>query len=140
MEKDLIKFIENIKDLGSKEIVQYEDEKGNLVLLPISQLFLSCEYVELEEAQLKIAVFNKQLDENLELEKATVTKKKDKYEITKREKDKGTIIDTEVEVSKVWFVKNGIQMSKAYNNKEEALKYVKEYNNKLMKIAKLIEE
>ena len=140
MEKDLIKFIENIKDLGSKEIVQYEDEKGNLVLLPISQLFLSCEYVELEEAQLKIAVFNKQLDENLELEKATVTKKKDKYEITKREKDKGTIIDTKVEVSKVWFVKNGIQMSKAYNNKEEALKYVKEYNNKLMKIAKLIEE
>lgn len=140
MEKDLIKFIENIKDLGSKEIVQYEDEKGNLVLLPISQLFLSCEYVELEEAQLKIAVFNKQLDENLELKKATVTKKKDKYEITKREKDKGTIIDTEVEVSKVWFVKNGIQMSKAYNNKEKALKYVKEYNNKLMKIAKLIEE
>ena len=80
------------------------------------------------------------MNENLELKKATVTKKKDKYEITKREKDKGTIIDTEVEVSKVWFVKNGIQMSKAYNNKEEALKYVKEYNNKLMKIAKLIEE
>ena len=57
MEKDLVKFNEKIEFLNSKDICRYIDEKGNLIMLPLSQLFLSCEFLELEEPQLKIAIF-----------------------------------------------------------------------------------
>lgn len=138
MEKELLKFYENIEFLGSKDVCKYEDKKGNLVILPISNLILNCEYVEIDEAQKKIAIYNGELDKDLELEKIKVTRKKDKFEKTKNEKDKGTIIDMEVEVSKVWFVRNGLRLSKAYNDKDKALAFVKETNEKIMVEAKLI--
>ena len=61
----------------------------------------------------------------------------DKCTKTKNEKDKGTIIDAEVEVSQVWVVKNGIGLTKAFANKEEALSYVEEINNKCLEMAEL---
>ena len=36
-ENDPIKFNEKIEFIGSKDICQYKDEKGNIILLPISQ-------------------------------------------------------------------------------------------------------
>mgnify|MGYP007020100659 CR=1 FL=1 len=140
MEKDLVKFNEKIEFLNSKDICRYIDEKGNLIMLPLSQLFLSCEFLELEEPQLKIAIFQGEVDKSLEYEKATILRKKDKFEVTKNEKDKGTIIETEVEVSKIWVVRNGLKLAKSYNKMDEAISYVKDYNDNLMKIAKLIEE
>lgn len=139
MEKKLVKFNENIEFLESKEICKYIDEKGNIIMLPISQLFLSCEYLELEEPQFKIATFQEEVDKDLEYEKTTITRKKDKFEITKNEKDKGTIIDTEVEVSKIWIVRNGLKLAKSYNNMKEALEYVENWNRNIMKIAKLVD-
>ena len=41
MERDLIKFNENIEKV-TKEIVKYEDEKGNLALFNIGQLMCGC--------------------------------------------------------------------------------------------------
>ena len=139
MEKDLLKFNEKIEFLGSKEIFKYIDERGNLILLPLSQLFLSCEYLELEEPQFKMAIFQGEIDKNLEYEKATVNRKKDKFEVTNNEKDKGIIIDADVEVSKVWIIRNGLKLAKSYNNMEEATNYTNEWNSRVMKIAKLID-
>ncbi len=132
MEKDLIKFNNNV-EFGTKEDVsKYIDKKGNVLYIPTVQLICNCEYVELDEEQMKIAIFNGQIKKGQEYEKEKVTRKVDKYIKTKKEKDKGTIIDKEIEVSKVWFVRNGLNLSSAFSNKDEAINYLNEINNKIL--------
>ena len=136
MERDLIKFNERVSKL-TKEIAKYEDEKGNYMLIPTGQLLCNVEYMELDEISYKKALFEKIIDKDVEYNKITVTKPVDKYTKTKNEKDKGTIIDAEVEVSQVWVVKNGIGLTKAFNVKKDALKLVEELNNKYLEMAEL---
>ena len=136
MERDLIKFNERVSKL-TKEIAKYEDEKGNYMLIPTGQLLCNVEYMELDEISYKKALFEMIIDKDVEYNKITVTKPIDKYTKTKNEKDKGTIIDAEVEVSQVWVVKNGIGITKAFANKEEDLSYVEEINNKCLEMAEL---
>lgn len=136
MERDLIKFNKNITKV-TKEIAKYEDEKGNYMLIPTGQLLCNVEYMELDEISYKKALFEMIIAKDVEYNKITITKPVDKYTKTKNEKDKGTIIDAEVEVSQVWIVKNGLGLTKAYNRKEKALSYVEEINNKYLEMAEL---
>ena len=136
MEKDLIKFNKNITKV-TKEIAKYEDEKGNYMLIPTGQLLCNVEYMELDEISYKKALFEMIIDKDVEYNKITITKPVDKYTKTKNEKDKGTIIDAEVEVSQVWVVKNGMGLTKAFNVKKDALKLVEELNNKYLEMAEL---
>ena len=136
MERDLIKFNKNITKV-TKEIAKYEDEKGNYMLIPTGQLLCNVEYMELDEISYKKALFEMIIDKDVEYNKITITKPVDKYTKTKNEKDKGTIIDAEVEVSQVWVVKNGIGLTKAFNVKKDALKLVEELNNKYLEMAEL---
>ena len=136
MERDLIKFNKNITKV-TKEITKYEDEKGNYMLIPTGQLLCNVEYMELDEISYKKALFEMIIDKDVEYNKITITKPVDKYTKTKNEKDKGTIIDAEVEVSQVWIVKNGLSLTKAFDNKEKALSYVEEINNKYLEMAEL---
>ena len=136
MERDLIKFNERVSKL-TKEIAKYEDEKGNYMLIPTGQLLCNVEYMELDEISYKKALFEMIIDKDVEYNKIRVTKPIDKYTKTKNEKDKGTIIDAEVEVSQVWVVKNGIGLTKAFANKEEALSCVEEINNKYLEMAEV---
>lgn len=136
MERDLIKFNKNITKV-TKEITKYEDEKGNYMLIPTGQLLCNVEYMELDEISYKKALFEMIIDKDGEYNKITITKPVDKYTKTKNEKDKGTIIDAEVEVSQVWVVKNGLGLTKSFNNKEKALSYVEEINNKYLVMAEL---
>ena len=136
MERNLIKFNKNITKV-TKEISKYEDEKGNYMLIPTGQLLCNVEYMELDEISYKKALFEKIIDKDVEYNKITITKPVDKYTKTKNEKDKGTIIDAEVEVSQVWVVKNGLGLTKAFNVKKEALKLVEELNNKYLEMAGL---
>ena len=136
MERDLIKFNKNITKV-TKEIAKYEDEKGNYMLIPTGQLLCNVEYMELDEISYKKALFEMIIDKDVEYNKITVTKPIDKYTKTKNEKDKGTIIDAEVEVSQVWVVKNGMGLTKAFNVKKDALKLVEELNNKYLEMAEV---
>lgn len=136
MERDLIKFNENITKV-TKEITKYEDNKGNYMLIPTGQLLCNIEYMELDEISYKKALFEMIIDKDGEYNKITITKPIDKYTKTKNEKDKGTIIDAEVEVSQVWVVKNGIGLAKAYDEKVKALQVVNELNNKYLEMAEL---
>ena len=136
MERDLIKFNERVSKL-TKEIAKYEDEKGNYMLIPTGQLLCNVEYMELDEISYKKALFEMIIDKDVEYNKITITKPVDKYTKTKNEKDKGTIIDAEVEVSQVWVVKNGIGLTKAFNVTKDALKFVEELNNKYLEMAEL---
>lgn len=136
MERDLIKFNENITKV-TKEITKYEDEKGNYMLIPTGQLLCNVEYMELDEISYKKALFEMIIDKDVEYNKITITKPVDKYTKTKNEKDKGTIIDAKVEVSQVWVVKNGLGLTKSFNNKEKALSSVEEINNKYLEMAEI---
>ena len=136
MERDLIKFNKRVSKL-TKEIAKYEDEKGNYMLIPTGQLLCNVEYMELDEISYKKALFEKIIDKDVEYNKITITKPVDKYTKTKNEKDKGTIIDAEVEVSQVWVVKNGIGLTKAYDSKEKAIEYVEGLNEETLKMAEL---
>lgn len=136
MEKDLIKFNKNITKV-TKEIAKYEDEKGNYMLIPTGQLLCNVEYMELDEISYKKALFEKIIEKDAKYNKITITKPVDKYTKTKNEKDKGTIIDAEVEVSQVWVVKNGLGLTKAYDEKVRALQVVNELNNKYLEMAEL---
>lgn len=129
MEKDLIKFNDNVT-LGNKEISKYEDEKGNVLIIPTAQLICNCSYMELDEKEYKIALFNKQIDK-LEYETTTITRPFNKYDRTKKEEDMFTLEEQEVEVKKVWVVGNGLKVLKSYTTKDEALKYVEKTNNQI---------
>ena len=136
MERDLIKFNKNITKV-TKEIAKYEDEKGNYMLIPTGQLLCNVEYMELDEISYKKALFEMIIDKDVKYNKITITKPVDKYTKTKNEKDKGTIIDAEVEVSQVWVVKNGIGLTKSFDSKVKALELVNELNNKYLEMAEL---
>jgi hypothetical protein len=136
MERDLIKFNKNT-NIISKDIAEYKDEKGNLRLFSPSQLLCGVEYMELDELSYKKALFEMIIDKDVEYNKITITKPIDKYSKTKNEKDKGTIVDGEVEVSQVWLVRNMLGISKAYNNKEKAIEYAKGLNEEMLKMAEL---
>ena len=136
MERDLIKFNENITKV-TKEIAKYEDNKGNYTLIPVAQLLCNIEYMELDEIMYKKALFEKIIEKDVEYNKIKTTKVVDKSTITHNKKDQGTLVDNEVEVSQVWVVKNGIGLTKAFANKEKALSYVEEINNKYLEMAEL---
>ena len=136
MERDLIKFNENITKV-TKEIVKYEDEKGNVALFNIGQLMCGCEYMELDEVSYKKALFEKIIEKDAEYNKIKAIKTVDKSTITHNKKDQGTLVDAEVEVSQIWVVKNGLGMTKAFNEKVKALQLVAELNNKYLEMAEL---
>ena len=136
MERDLIKFNENITEV-TKEIAKYEDEKGNYTLIPVAQLLCNIEYMELDEIMYKKALFEKIIEKDVEYNKIKTTKVVDKSTITHNKKDQGTLVDNEVEVSQVWVVKNGIGLTKAYDDKVRALQVVNELNDKYLEMAEL---
>lgn len=136
MERDLIKFNENITKV-TKEIAKYEDNKGNYTLIPVAQLLCNIEYMELDEIMYKKALFEKIIEKDVEYNKIKTTKVVDKSTITHNKKDQGTLVDNEVEVSQVWIVKNGIGLTKAYDEKVRALQVVNELNNKYLEMAEL---
>ena len=131
MERDLIKFYLNVNFLN-KDIAKYEDAKGNMTLIPTGQLICSVEYAELTDDELKIAKFEKRVDKDQVFEKGKKVTQVDKSTITKNKKDQGTIIDQEVEINKVWFVKSAVGLTKAFNNKKEALELADKYNSKVL--------
>lgn len=133
MELKLIDFNNNIVKIN-KELSKYEDNKGTIFLIPTQSLLVSCEYKELTDEEYKQMIFNKTIDKNLKFEEIEIIRPKLKYEVTKKEEDKGIIVDTKVKVKKVWFIKNGLNLSKAFNNKEEAIKLTNELNNKYLKM------
>lgn len=136
MERDLIKFNENITKV-TKEIAKYEDNKGNYTLISVAQLLCNIEYMELDEIMYKKALFEKIIEKDVEYNKIKTTKVVDKSTITHNKKDQGTLVDNEVEVSQVWVVKNGIGLTKAYDEKIRALQVVNKLNNKYLEMAEL---
>lgn len=124
MKKDLTNFIKNLTKIN-KELVKYQDDKGNIIYAPINALYASCTYLELNKQQYEQMVFQQQItpDDYNVIEVKTQTSK---YEVTKKEEDRFTLVDTTAKVKQVWIVANQLQFSKCFKTKEEAEALVKE--------------
>lgn len=136
MEKDLMLFNDKISKL-TKEIVKYEDEKGNLLLIPTGNLMCKVEYLELDEIGMKKALYENIVDKNETYNKIKVNRVIDKSSKTGNKKDAGILIDSEVEVSQVWLVTNGLGINKSFKDKEKALNLAMTLNNKYLEMAEL---
>ena len=130
---ELRKFNENVKPIENK-LARYEDEEGNILILPISGLICKCEYVKVDEANRVQMEFNKDIPKDMELNKITVITQVFKNTITGNKRDKNTIVDQDVEVYEMWRVTNGLGMKEVFNNKDEAIAYCNEMNDKYLEM------
>lgn len=134
MEKDLIKFYDNVEVIN-KDLSRYEDNKGNMFILNTINLLARVDYMELTKEEYKVAKFQQKI-EDLDYSIINVTKVVPKNEITKKEEDKYTLLDKKVSVRQIWNVSNPYGVFKSYTNKDEAVKYAKEVNEKILKYYK----
>lgn len=135
MNKDLKYFNENVKILN-KNFAQYEDEKGFYLLIGTAQLICGVTYNEFTEPEFKGAIFNQVLSKTDKLEdfnKITILRPVQKND--KAGKDgKVELTEETVEAYQVWIVRNQLGLSKAYNNMEEAVKFAKSINEKIINV------
>ena len=131
-QENLKNFMEHITIIN-KDMSEYEDkEKGIKYLIPNSYICARCDYLELTNDELKKEQFNQTIEKtDLKFNYIDSTRPAPKYETTKREEDKYTIIDAKVKVNQIWLVTNGLKYNKAFNNKDEALEFVDTINNRL---------
>lgn len=127
MEKELNKFMDHITILN-KDIAVYEDEKGNLFNVNTIKLLASVEVMELPKEEYKKAVFERRIDD-LEYTDTTIYVPVPKNTITKRDEDKYTLVDKEMNAKVVYNVSNQIGLHKSFTNKEDALRLAKEINS-----------
>lgn len=134
MEKDLIKFYDNIEVIN-KDLSKYEDSKGNMFILNTINLLTRVDYMELTKEEYKVAKFQQKI-EDLDYSTINIKRVVSKNEITKKEEDKYTLVDKEVSVRQIWNVSNPYGVFKSYTDKDEAVKYAKEVNEKILKYYK----
>lgn len=131
-QESLTDFMKRVNIL-TKEIAEYENEEtGSYFMIPSSYLWTRVDYLELTNDELKKAIFNQEIDKtDLKYNYIESTRPAPKYETTKREEDKYTIIDAKVKVNQVWLVSNGLKYKQTFNNKDDAVKLANEINDKL---------
>ena len=127
MERDLSKFMKNIT-IKNKDIAVYEDEEGNLFNTNTIKLLTSVEVMKLPKTEYKKAVFEQRIDD-LEYDDTVITIPVPKNTITKKDEDKYTLVDKEMNAKVIYNVSNQIGLHKSFTNKEEALELAKRINH-----------
>lgn len=130
MEKELNKFMQYITIIN-KDIAVYEDEKGNLFNVNTIKLLASVEVMELPKEEYKKAVFERRIDD-LEYNDTTIYVPVPKNTITKRDEDKYTLVDKEMNAKVIYNVSNQIGLHKSFTNKEDAIKLAKDINKNII--------
>jgi len=133
--EDLKSFMSNITILNKDFSEYYNKETGTKYVVPNSYLYARCDYLELTNEEVKKERFSQNINkEPKEFNIIDSTRPTSKYEITKNEADKYTIIDGKVKVNQVWLVTNGMKFKQTFNNKEEAIKFLDGINNPLKEL------
>lgn len=127
MERNLSKFMKNIT-IKNKDIAVYEDEEGNLFNVNTIKLLASVEVMKLPKQEYKKAVFEQRIDD-LEYTDTVVKVPIPKNTITKKEEDKFTLVEKEMNAKVIYNVSNQIGLHKSFINKEEALELAKSINH-----------
>lgn len=129
MEKDLIKFMANIKPIN-KDISLYESD-NTLFYMNTVQLLTKVETLELSKEEYQVKKFEGSIDD-LEYQIEEVDRPVSKYTITKKEEDKYVITNTKVKVRKVYNVSNAIGIHKSFTNVDDAMELAKDINKNLI--------
>lgn len=133
--EDLKSFMDNVTILDKDFSEYFNKETGTKYMVPNSYLYARCDYLELTNDELKKERFAQNINkEPKEFNQIESTRPVPKYETTKREEDKYTIIDGKVKVNQIWRVTNGMKYIQTFNNKDEALKLLDEINEPLKKL------
>lgn len=132
--ENLEQFMDKITILNKDLSEYYDKEKGVKYLVPNSYIWTRVDYYELTNDELKKAIFEETVDKIDGLNYINSTRRQSKYEITKREEDRWTIVNSKVKVNQLWVVSNGMKYKKTFNNKEDALKLLDKINEPLKKL------
>lgn len=134
--------IENIEEYMTKVNIQdksiseyFDEEKGVKYIIPTTHLISRVDYLELTDTELMKAKFEQKVD-NLEYNTKMVDRPKSKYEVTKKEEDKWTIINSKVKVHEIWNVSNGLGIKQSFKIKDDALKLCDEINKPILELLK----
>ena len=134
MEKDLIKFMKNVTFID-KDMSEYEDENGNYNIIPNGQLITGVSFNQLTEEEYKIGKYQN-IFEDLDYKETTIKKKVTKDTVTKKEKDKFTIVEVDTKVKNIWVVSNYLKAGKCFVSKKQALELAKKINKEVLEISK----
>lgn len=131
-ELDIEEFMKNIT-IENKNFSKYEDINGTMFELNTVQLLARVDYMELTDKELEQAKFQKAVDK-IDFQHKIVTRVKSKYELTKKEEDMYTLVDSKVKVNQVWNVSNNYGAFKSFDNKKDALKLAKAINDTIKSV------
>lgn len=134
MTNDLIEYYNNIT-YKNKEVAEYNDNEGNYFVITPSNLIVAVQRSEMDLKQFEQAKFNQIVPKDFECNNIEITKLVSKSEITKDEKDQFTLVEKKEKGKEFWIVQNGLQIRKAFDNKEDALKLAKEINKKIFEVS-----
>lgn len=134
MNNELDDYYEKIEYVNKDVAVYTDEEKGNYFNISPVSLLANCLSQELEDDQLKTAIFNQNIPKNMIFKKKKTTKPVVKSDITKNPKDDNTIVDKEIEVNQIWIVSNGAGVKKVYADKDEAMTKAIEINKKIFEV------
>ena len=130
-QESLSEFTKRVNIINKEIAEYYNEETGSKFMIPSSYLWARVDYLELTNEELKKAIFNQEVDKIDNLKYIDTTRPAPKYESTKREEDKYTIIDAKVKANQLWLVSNGLKYKETFNNKEDAIKLADKINNSL---------
>lgn len=130
-QESLSEFTKRVNIINKEIAEYYNEETGSKFMIPSSYLWARVDYLELTNEELKKAIFNQEVDKIDGLKYIETTRPAPKFESTKREEDKYTIIDAKVKANQLWLVSNGLKYKETFNNKEDAIKLADEINNSL---------
>lgn len=120
--------------ITNKDVSEYvNEENGTRYIIPTGHLLAKIDYLELTEKELEQAKFKLLIDKNIDYKTALTTRPVLKSELTGKEKDNNTIVDSTVKVYQVWNVSNGLNIKQSFDNKEDAVKLYEDIKEKVIK-------
>lgn len=120
--------------ITNKDISEYvNEENGTRYIIPTGHLLAKVDYLELTDKEFEQAKYKLLIDKHIDYKTTMATRPVLKSDITGKEKDKNTIVDSTVKVYQVWNVSNGLNIKQSFDNKEEAVKLYEEIKEKVIK-------
>ena len=131
--ENLTEYMKHIT-ITNKDVSEYvNEENGTRYIVPTGQLLGKLDYLELTEKELEQAKYKLLIDKRIDYKTTMSTRPVLKSDITGKDKDKNTIIDSTVKVYQVWNVSNGLSIKQSFDNKEDAIKLYEEIKEKVIK-------
>lgn len=120
--------------ITNKDISEYvNEENGTRYIIPTGHLLGKVDYLELTEKELEQAKYKLLVDKHIDYKTTMSTRPVLKSDLTGKEKDKDTIVDSTIKVYQVWNVSNGLNIKQSFDNKEDAVKLYSDIKEKVIK-------